>query len=100
MDVLDRADLPFPHSLPEFQRLFPDDAACAAYLEKARLEWIVDFGWEMSEANAALYEAPFGHVNEPDIVTQWKPNFLAIHSIEHPTALQREEKCITPCELY
>ncbi len=25
-----------PHSLPEFQRLFPDDAACAAYLEKAR----------------------------------------------------------------
>ena len=35
MDVLDRADLPFPH-LPEFQRLFPDDAACAAYLEKAR----------------------------------------------------------------
>ncbi len=33
MDVLDRADLPFPHSLPEFQRLFPDDAACAAYLE-------------------------------------------------------------------
>ena len=32
----DRADLPFPHSLPEFQRLFPDDAACAAYLEKAR----------------------------------------------------------------
>ncbi len=32
MDVLDRADLPFPHSLPEFQRLFPDDAACAAIL--------------------------------------------------------------------
>ena len=36
MDVLDRADFPFPHSRPEFQRLFPDDAACAAYLEKAR----------------------------------------------------------------
>ena len=36
MDVLGRADLPFPHSPPEFQRLFPDDAACAAYLEKAR----------------------------------------------------------------
>ena len=36
MAVLDRADLPFPHSLPEFQRLFPDDAACAAYLEQAR----------------------------------------------------------------
>ena len=31
--VLLRADLPFPGSLPEFQRLFPDDTACAAYLE-------------------------------------------------------------------
>ncbi|MDP6644550.1 MAG: hypothetical protein QGF16_10790, partial [Rhodospirillales bacterium] len=36
VDVLDRDDLPFPESLPGFQRLFPDDAACAAYLEKAR----------------------------------------------------------------
>jgi transposase-like protein len=35
-DVLQRDHLPFPGSLPEFQRLFPDDAACAAYLEKAR----------------------------------------------------------------
>ena len=26
MDVLDRADLPFPHSLPEFQRLFPRES--------------------------------------------------------------------------
>ncbi len=33
---LDRASLAFPRSLPEFQRLFPDDAACAAYLEKSR----------------------------------------------------------------
>lgn len=24
--------------------------------------WIVDFGWQMSEAEAALYEAPFGHI--------------------------------------
>jgi hypothetical protein len=31
-DVLDREDLPFPGSLPEFQRLFPNDAACAAAL--------------------------------------------------------------------
>jgi hypothetical protein len=36
IDVLDRDKLPFPHSLPEFQRLFPDEAACAAYLERAR----------------------------------------------------------------
>lgn len=36
MDVLQRDDLHFPHSLPEFQRLFPDDSACAAYLERSR----------------------------------------------------------------
>lgn len=36
MDVHQHADLQFPQSLPEFQRLFPNDAACAAYLEKAR----------------------------------------------------------------
>ena len=28
--------MPFPQALPEFQRLFPDDAACAAYLERGR----------------------------------------------------------------
>ena len=27
-------------------------------------KWIVDFGWTMSEEQAALYEAPFGHVSE------------------------------------
>ena len=36
MDVLQHAALPFPQSLPEFQRQFPDDTACVAYLEKAR----------------------------------------------------------------
>ena len=36
MDIHQRGNLRFPQSLPEFQRLFPDDAACAAYLEKAR----------------------------------------------------------------
>lgn len=28
--------LPFPKSLPDFQRLFPDDASCASYLEATR----------------------------------------------------------------
>ena len=28
MDVLQRDDLPFPRSLPEFQQLFPDEAKC------------------------------------------------------------------------
>ena len=36
MDIDQHAALPFPRSLPEFQRLLPDDAACAEYLEKAR----------------------------------------------------------------
>ena len=27
-------------------------------------KWIVDFGWEMDEADAALYEAPFLHARE------------------------------------
>jgi len=35
-DIHQRPDLAFPKSLPQFQKLFPDDAACAAYLEKAR----------------------------------------------------------------
>jgi hypothetical protein len=36
IDVLERGDLSFPLSLLEFQRIFPDEAACAAYLERAR----------------------------------------------------------------
>jgi hypothetical protein len=35
-DIFQREDLPFPSSLPEFQRLFPNDAACAACLEAIR----------------------------------------------------------------
>ena len=27
-------------------------------------KWIIDFGWDMAEAEAALYEAPFGHIKE------------------------------------
>ena len=36
IDTLERGDLPFPRSLPDFQRLFPNEAACASYLERAR----------------------------------------------------------------
>lgn len=31
---------------------------------RGRDMWIVDFGWEMSEQEAALYEAPFQHIRE------------------------------------
>jgi transposase-like protein len=37
-DIFQHAALAFPKSLPEFQRLFPDDRACAAYLERIRWE--------------------------------------------------------------
>jgi hypothetical protein len=37
-DIFLHADLPLPKSLPQFQRLFPDDAACATYLERIRWE--------------------------------------------------------------
>jgi hypothetical protein len=33
MDIHQRDDLAFPQSLPEFQKLFPDDAACAPILD-------------------------------------------------------------------
>jgi transposase-like protein len=35
-DVLQWEHLPFPKSLPQFQKLFPNDAACGRYLEGAR----------------------------------------------------------------
>jgi hypothetical protein len=34
--VLQWEHLPFPKSLPQFQKLFPDDAACARWLEGAK----------------------------------------------------------------
>lgn len=37
-DVLKWEHLPFPKSLPSFQKLFPDDAACARYLQQVRWE--------------------------------------------------------------
>ena len=35
-DIHQWEKLPFPKSLPQFQKLFPNDAACARYLEGAR----------------------------------------------------------------
>jgi len=37
MDILQHGELQFPRSLPEFQRLFPDNESCIAYL--LRLRW-------------------------------------------------------------
>ena len=55
-------DLPFPHSLPEFQRLFPDDAACAAYLEKAR------WGDGFACPHCGTVGEPFHFENRPGVL--------------------------------
>ena len=62
MDVLAHTDLPFPQSLPEFQQLFPNDAACAAYLEKAR--------WDESFAcpHCGVVGQPFRFENRPGVL--------------------------------
>ena len=63
MDVEQRAALPYPRSLPEFQRLFPDDPACAAYLEKAR--WESGFVCPRCDANGE----PFRIASRPGVLT-------------------------------
>ena len=60
--VLPRADLRFPGSLPEFQRLFPDDTACAAYLEAIRWRdgFVCKWCGEASE--------PYRFANRPQVL--------------------------------
>ena len=62
MDVLEHDDLSFPRSLPAFQRLFPDDAACAAYLEQAR--WRDGFVRPHCQAAGE----PFRFANRPGVL--------------------------------
>ncbi len=62
MDIFQRDDLPFPRSLPEFQQWFPDDAACAAYLERTR--WPDGFTCRHCGANGE----PFRIVTRPGIL--------------------------------
>ena len=62
MDVHQRGNLRFPQSLPEFQRLFPDDAACAGYLEKAR--WSDGFVCPHCQAAGE----PFRFANRPGVL--------------------------------
>ena len=62
MDVHGRGDLPFPSNLPEFQRLFQNDAACAAYLEKVRWE----NGFECPHCQSA--REPYRFANRPSVL--------------------------------
>lgn len=63
MDVLERNDLNFPKSLLDFQRLFPDDAACAAYLERSH--WANGFICQYCAAKGE----PFRIATRPGILT-------------------------------
>ena len=65
-------DLPFPKSLPEFQKLFPDDAACVAYLE--RIHWRESF------------KCACGWVGEPYRFVA-KPHILRCRSCQADTSL-------------
>lgn len=62
MDVLDRADLVFPKSLPQFQRMFPDDGACATYLE--RIRWAGGFACPHCKESAE----PFRFAARPGVL--------------------------------
>ena len=62
MDVHQHADLHFPQSLSEFQRLFPNDAACAAYLEKAR------WGGGFVCGHCQAVGEPFRFANRPGVL--------------------------------
>ena len=62
MDGSGQDGLSFPRSLPEFQRLFPDDAACAAYLERAR--WRDGFVCPHCQASGE----PFRFANRPGVL--------------------------------
>ena len=73
IDVLQHGDLPFPRSLPEFQRLFPDEAACTAYLERAR--------W-----NGGFTCPHCGATGEPYRITT-RPGVLCCRKCRHDTRL-------------
>lgn len=62
IDVLEWEDLQFPRSLPGFQRLFPDEASCAAYLERAR--WRNGFVCRYCGVSAE----PYRFVNRPGVI--------------------------------
>lgn len=61
IDVLERGDLAFPRSLPEFQQLFPDEAACAMYLEHTR--WSDGFTCD----HCSLPSEPYRFANRPSV---------------------------------
>ena len=72
-DIHQVEDRDFPSSLPEFQRLFPDDAACAAYLERIR--------WERG------FECPHCHEKATPVRLATRPGVLACRKCRKQTSL-------------
>lgn len=74
------ADLPFPKSLPQFQRMFPDDAACTTYLERIRWEngFVCPCCGQAGEPSFSTQTLPetdtsAGNVNvAPSCMSHWK----------------------------
>ncbi len=73
MDFLAHDDLPFPKSLPEFQRLFSNDVACAAYLERVR--------WENG------FVCPYCHAMSEPFRIKTRPGILQCRSCRRQTGL-------------
>ena len=61
-DIHRQEELQFPRSLPEFQRLFPDEPSCADYLERAR--WAGGF----TCPHCGIVGEPFRFANRPAIL--------------------------------
>jgi hypothetical protein len=72
-DVHQWENLPFPTSLPSFQKLFPNDAACARYLEGAK--------WSKG------FECPHCHEKGEPVRLETRPGVLACRKCRKQTSL-------------
>jgi len=72
-DVHQWEHLPFPKSLKDFQRLFPDDAACARWLEGAK--WLKGF------------ECPHCHEKGEPVRLASRPKVLACRACRKQTSI-------------
>jgi ISXO2-like transposase domain/Transposase zinc-ribbon domain len=74
-DIHQRDDLAFPKSLREFQKIFPDSAACAAYLERVR--------WHET------FECPHCHEKGEPFRIATRPMMLQCRKCRRQTGLMR-----------
>lgn len=75
-DVLQWEHLPFPRSLPQFQKLFPDDAACGRWLEAAK--------WPKG------FECPHCHEKDEPFRFEARPAVLRCRSCKRDVSLKAE----------